>query len=157
MQTKISVRNQNRMANNVDPDETAHNELSYQDLQCLHRYLIWSAGLKGLKRLRIVAGDLLKHFFLINVSVVRLSSYLILHVTFFCFFFFVFVFFFVFCFLFVCLFLFFFFFFFFCFFLVFFCFFLFFCFLYLRGFGALSVEANMSKIVLFSFLKGVYS
>ena len=94
MQIKISVRNQKRMANNVDPDETAHNELSYQDLQCLHRYLILSAGLKGLKRLRIIAGDLLKHFFFINISVVRLSSYLILHVTcfvvFFCFFLFLF-------------------------------------------------------------------
>ena len=32
------------MANSVDPDEAAH----YEPLQCLHRYLYWSAGLKGL-------------------------------------------------------------------------------------------------------------
>ena len=42
------VKNQNRMANSVDPDETAHYELSHQDLHCLHRYVVWFAGLKGL-------------------------------------------------------------------------------------------------------------
>ena len=38
------------MANSVDPDETAHNEPSHQDLHCLHRYMypVWSAGLNGL-------------------------------------------------------------------------------------------------------------
>ena len=36
------------MANSVDPDEMAHYELSQLDLHCLHRYLFWSAGLKGL-------------------------------------------------------------------------------------------------------------
>ena len=35
------------MANSVDPDETAHYEPSHLDLHCLHRYLFWSAGLKG--------------------------------------------------------------------------------------------------------------
>ena len=35
------------MANSVDPDETAHDEPSHQDLHYLHRYLVWSAGLKG--------------------------------------------------------------------------------------------------------------
>ena len=42
---KVS-QNQNRMANSVNPDETAH-EPSHQDLHCLHMYLVWSAGLKG--------------------------------------------------------------------------------------------------------------
>ena len=42
----MSVKNQNRIANCVDPDETAHAEPSHQDLYCLHRYLVWSAGLK---------------------------------------------------------------------------------------------------------------
>ena len=31
------------MANSIAP-----NELSHQDLHCLHRYLFWSAGMKGL-------------------------------------------------------------------------------------------------------------
>ena len=34
------------MANSVDPDEMAHYELSHLDLDCLHRYLYWSTGLK---------------------------------------------------------------------------------------------------------------
>ena len=29
----------NKMASCVDPDEKAHNEPSYLDLHCLHRYL----------------------------------------------------------------------------------------------------------------------
>ena len=36
------------MANSVDPDETAHYELSHLDLHCLHRYLFCSARLNGL-------------------------------------------------------------------------------------------------------------
>ena len=39
---------QNRMANSVDPDETAHYEPSHLDLHCLYKYLFWSARLKGL-------------------------------------------------------------------------------------------------------------
>ena len=38
----------NRMTNNVDPDETAHDEPSHQDLHCLQKCLSWSTGLKGL-------------------------------------------------------------------------------------------------------------
>ena len=38
------------MANSLDPDETAHNEPSHLDLHCLHRYLFWSAGPKGLMK-----------------------------------------------------------------------------------------------------------
>ena len=44
-----SVKNLNITANSVDPDEMAHNEPSHQDLHCLRRYLVWSAGLKGFK------------------------------------------------------------------------------------------------------------
>ena len=44
----MSVKTQNRMANSVYPDETAHYEPSHQDLHSLHRYLVWFAGLKGL-------------------------------------------------------------------------------------------------------------
>ena len=36
------------MANSVDPDETAYYEPSHLELHCLHIYLFWSAGLKGL-------------------------------------------------------------------------------------------------------------
>ena len=45
----------NRMANSVDPDETAHYEptahyeQSCLNLHCLQRYLYWSADMKGLK------------------------------------------------------------------------------------------------------------
>ena len=37
-----------RMAQSVDPDEMAHDELYHLDLHCLHRYLFWSARMKGL-------------------------------------------------------------------------------------------------------------
>ena len=39
LQIEMSVKNQNRMANSVDPDEMAHYEPSHQDLHCLHS--IW--------------------------------------------------------------------------------------------------------------------
>ena len=39
---------QNRRTNSVDPDETAHNEPSHQDLRCFKIYLFESAGMKGL-------------------------------------------------------------------------------------------------------------
>ena len=45
----MSVKNQNGLANSLDPDETAHNEPSHQDLHCLHRYLAWSAGPQRLR------------------------------------------------------------------------------------------------------------
>ena len=48
MQIGVSVKSKNRMANNVNPDETALDEPSDLDLHCLHRYLFWSARLKGL-------------------------------------------------------------------------------------------------------------
>ena len=38
----------NKMANSVDPDETAHYEPSHLDLHYLQRYLCWSVGMKGL-------------------------------------------------------------------------------------------------------------
>ena len=38
---------QNRLANSVDPDETARYEPSHLDLQCLHEYWLWSAGVNG--------------------------------------------------------------------------------------------------------------
>ena len=38
----------NILANSVDPDEMAHDELSHLDLYCLHTYLYWPTGLKGL-------------------------------------------------------------------------------------------------------------
>ena len=36
------------MANSVDPDETARDEPSHQDLNCLQRNLYWSVGIKVL-------------------------------------------------------------------------------------------------------------
>ena len=43
-------QNKNRMANNVNPDETAHYEPSHQDLHCLRRYPDWSAELTRLTK-----------------------------------------------------------------------------------------------------------
>ena len=43
----IKSKIKNRKANRVDPDEMARYEPSHLDLHCLHRYLFWSAGLKG--------------------------------------------------------------------------------------------------------------
>ena len=36
------------MANSVDPDETAHNELSHLDLHCFQSCLYWSVGIEGI-------------------------------------------------------------------------------------------------------------
>ena len=44
----VLLRIINRLINSVDPDETAHFEPSHLDLHCLHKYLYWSIGLKGL-------------------------------------------------------------------------------------------------------------
>ena len=38
------------MANSVEADKMAGYEPSHLDLHCLHRYLFWCAGLKGLKK-----------------------------------------------------------------------------------------------------------
>ena len=40
LQIGMSVKNQNRMANNVDPDETAHYKLSHKDVHSFPRYLV---------------------------------------------------------------------------------------------------------------------
>ena len=45
-QIGFSVKNQNRMAYSVDPDERAHYELSHQDLYCLQKKYF---GLQGWK------------------------------------------------------------------------------------------------------------
>ena len=49
------TKNQNIMANSVDPDEMAHHEPSHQDLHYLQRYLVCSVGLKGFKTLCVAA------------------------------------------------------------------------------------------------------
>ena len=41
-QSKIN----DKMANSVDPNETARYQPSYLDLHCLQRYLNWSVGMK---------------------------------------------------------------------------------------------------------------
>ena len=41
----MSVKNQNRMENSVDPDEMAHYEPSNLDLHCLQREKFWSTKL----------------------------------------------------------------------------------------------------------------
>ena len=38
----------NSIGNRVEPDDTAHYELSHLDLHCLQRYLYWYAGMKRL-------------------------------------------------------------------------------------------------------------
>ena len=43
------------MAISVDPDETPRYEPSHMDLHHLHRYLFWSAGLKG--KIKFTAPD----------------------------------------------------------------------------------------------------
>ena len=47
-QTGFSVKSKNRMANNVEPDEVAHNEPSHQNLHCLHKICFGLQGGKGL-------------------------------------------------------------------------------------------------------------
>ena len=54
----MSVKNQNRMANSVDPNEMAHYEPSYQGLHCLHRYLFWFVKLKVLYNNNIVTAKI---------------------------------------------------------------------------------------------------
>ena len=39
------------MTNSVDPDETAHDEPSHQDLHCLHKYLVSSVWIERVKTL----------------------------------------------------------------------------------------------------------
>ena len=39
------------MANSVDPDDTALYEPFHLDINCLPSYLIWPAGLKGLREM----------------------------------------------------------------------------------------------------------
>ena len=41
----MGCHSKNQMANNVDPNEMAGYEPSYQVLHCLQRYMFWSAGL----------------------------------------------------------------------------------------------------------------
>ena len=41
---RVSVKNQNRMANNVDPEEMANYEPSHQELHCLQKHCF---GLQG--------------------------------------------------------------------------------------------------------------
>ena len=52
----------NSIANNEDPNETAHHELSHLDLHCLQRYLYWYIGMKRLR-----TSSLLSSFMLIFV------------------------------------------------------------------------------------------
>ena len=37
----ISLKSKDKMPNSVDPDETAHYELSHLDIHCLRRYFVW--------------------------------------------------------------------------------------------------------------------
>ena len=52
----------NSIANNEDPNETAHYELSHLDLHCLQRCLYWYIGMKRLR-----TSSLLSSFMLIFV------------------------------------------------------------------------------------------
>ena len=53
LQIGMSVKNQNRKTNNIDPDKIACYEASYPDLHCLHLILIYTVckhiwlGLQG--------------------------------------------------------------------------------------------------------------
>ena len=49
------------MANCADPDKMAHYEPSHQDLHCLHRSLVWSAGLKGLNNQQMTNSSLISY------------------------------------------------------------------------------------------------
>ena len=46
--TEFQSKIKNRMADSVDPDEIACNELSHLDLHCLHLHRFWSTRLKCL-------------------------------------------------------------------------------------------------------------
>ena len=60
----------NRMANSVNPDETALNVPSHLDLHCSHWYLFWSL-LKGLKSSINGLKSLIWHGYLIREFTVR--------------------------------------------------------------------------------------
>ena len=60
------------MAKNVDSDETAHYELSLQDLHCLHWYLVWSTGMK---RLNVRRNKVIAKLFIYNGKRIVLYSY----------------------------------------------------------------------------------
>ena len=45
----MSIKNQNRMTNSIDPEEAAHDEPPNQDLHCLQRYLAFFVGPKDWK------------------------------------------------------------------------------------------------------------
>ena len=50
-QSKIN----NRVANSVDPDDTAHYVPFHQDLHCLQKYIFWFVGMKGLNNIFLSA------------------------------------------------------------------------------------------------------
>ena len=51
MRIGVQSKFNNRMANSVDPDETACYEQSHLDLHCLQRYLYWSVGTKEFRHI----------------------------------------------------------------------------------------------------------
>ena len=53
-----------KFANTADPDETAHNEPSHQDLQCLHSSLIFQYNTVSIKSFQNFADVILSSAFL---------------------------------------------------------------------------------------------
>ena len=49
LQIGMPVKDQNRIANMIEPDETAHYEQCHQNPHCLHRYLARSTGNERVK------------------------------------------------------------------------------------------------------------
>ena len=62
------------MENSVDPDETAHYEPSHLDLHCLHKYLFWSARLKGYVNTLCLDAKMHVLTVYINIIVITLST-----------------------------------------------------------------------------------
>ena len=69
----ISVKNKNRLANSVVPDETARYEPSHQELHCLQKKkkkkkkkIFWSVGLKELRIYRVRGKYCNKYIFFIT-------------------------------------------------------------------------------------------
>ena len=55
------------MSNNVDPDETAHYELSHLDLCCLQKHIIIASDSERVKGLSIFAADNILIFLLLLI------------------------------------------------------------------------------------------
>ena len=65
----MAVKNYNRMANSVGPDEMAHYKPSQQDLHCLHRYLVLVCRAKKINMIQSARKGPGSHILAVKVQV----------------------------------------------------------------------------------------